>query len=58
MLQNFTCPHCSDGFIEELQEPLDSNSDNAEVDDWEDDGVSTLIYTDLLDYKATSVLDG
>lgn len=43
-LQNFTCPHCSDGFIEELQEPLESNTniDNTEVDDWEDD-VSEII---------------
>lgn len=44
LLQNFTCPHCSAGFIEELQEPLEGNSniDHTEVDDWEDD-VSEII---------------
>lgn len=42
LFQNFTCPHCSDGFIEELQEPLEANADNVEVDDWEDDDVSKI----------------
>lgn len=40
MLQNFTCPHCSDGFIEEVQDPLENNADIAELDDWDDDDVS------------------
>ncbi|XP_060526632.1 E3 ubiquitin-protein ligase Iruka [Cylas formicarius] len=39
---NFTCPHCSDGFIEELQDIAESNnaqslSDLMDVQNWEDE---------------------
>ncbi|XP_057658900.1 E3 ubiquitin-protein ligase Iruka isoform X2 [Diorhabda carinulata] len=33
---DFTCPHCSDGFIEELQDTPESNDDIMDVEDWED----------------------
>ncbi|XP_072385655.1 E3 ubiquitin-protein ligase Iruka isoform X1 [Diabrotica undecimpunctata] len=31
---NFTCPHCSDGFIEELQETSEDNEEMIDVEDW------------------------
>ncbi|CAH2003873.1 unnamed protein product [Acanthoscelides obtectus] len=34
---DFTCPHCSDGFIEELLEAPEGNEEMADVDDWEED---------------------
>lgn len=33
---DFTCPHCSDGFIEELQDTPENNDDIMDVEDWED----------------------
>nr|CAI5864904.1 unnamed protein product [Callosobruchus analis] len=34
---DFTCPHCSDGFIEELLETPENSEEMADVDDWEED---------------------
>ncbi|VEN58795.1 unnamed protein product [Callosobruchus maculatus] len=34
---DFTCPHCSDGFIEELLEAPEGSEEMADVDDWEED---------------------
>lgn len=45
---NFTCPHCSDGFIEELQDPPANNEEMADVDDWEDDEVVSSVMDDLI----------
>ena len=35
-LQNFTCPHCSDGFIEELQEIPESRETGGDIDEDDD----------------------
>ncbi|XP_019875517.1 E3 ubiquitin-protein ligase Iruka [Aethina tumida] len=40
---NFTCPHCSDGFIEELQENPDTGDDVID-EDWEDDEMDDIPY--------------
>lgn len=44
---NFTCPHCSDGFIEELQEASDGNNEMVDDEDWEDDNVMDDLMTSL-----------
>ncbi|CAG9818385.1 unnamed protein product [Phaedon cochleariae] len=40
---NFTCPHCSDGFIEELQETADGNEEMVDVGEWEDADMDNLM---------------
>ncbi|XP_018564243.1 E3 ubiquitin-protein ligase RNF126-B isoform X3 [Anoplophora glabripennis] len=42
---NFTCPHCSDGFIEELQDPPANNEEMVDVNDWVDDDVMDDLIT-------------
>ncbi|XP_023017536.2 E3 ubiquitin-protein ligase Iruka isoform X2 [Leptinotarsa decemlineata] len=46
---NFTCPHCSDGFVEELQETPDGNDEMADVE-WEDSEADTLMTALPLDF--------
>ncbi|KYB24961.1 E3 ubiquitin-protein ligase Iruka isoform X1 [Tribolium castaneum] len=43
---NFTCPHCADGFIEELQESPDSRNPTIDIDD--DDDSSDMDFNELL----------
>ncbi|CAG9861146.1 unnamed protein product [Phyllotreta striolata] len=46
---NFTCPHCSDGFIEELQDtPDNTDYDNYEMIDVEDSEGTDQIMHDLM----------
>ncbi|CAH1112069.1 unnamed protein product [Psylliodes chrysocephalus] len=58
---NFTCPHCSDGFIEELQEAPENtefeNYDMIDVEDWEDaevmDSLMSSLPLNLMDERRT-----
>ncbi|CAH0552765.1 unnamed protein product [Brassicogethes aeneus] len=47
---NFTCPHCSDGFIEELQENAEGTEDIVD-EDWEDEDMDSIFASFVPDQR-------